>query len=53
LAQASAKIINLGHRAESDSVTMKSDTGGSGTLEQIQFGGHKEAFSFSDSPSGE
>jgi hypothetical protein len=53
LAQASAKIINLGHPAKSDSVTMKSDTGDSGTLEQIQFGGHKEAFSFSDSPSGE
>ena len=53
LAQASAKIVNLGHPAESDSVTMTSGSDHTEMLEQIQFGKHKEAFAFGDSPSGE
>jgi uncharacterized protein (DUF2141 family) len=53
IAQVPAKMVDLGHPAESDSVTMTSSANGTGVLEQIQFGKHKEAFSFSDTPSGE
>ena len=53
IAQVPAKMVDLGHPAESDSVTMTSSANGTGVLEQIQFDKHKEAFSFSDIPSGE
>jgi hypothetical protein len=53
LAQVSAKIVNLSHPAESDSVTMTSSNHHTELLEQIQFGKYKEAFAFSDSPNGE
>ncbi len=53
LAQAPAKIVDLGHSALNDSVTLKTESQSAGALEQIQFGGHKEAFSFSDAASGE
>ncbi len=53
LAQAPAKIVELGHPAASDSVTLKTESESSVALEQVQFGGHKEAFSFGDAPSGE
>lgn len=53
LVQTPAKIVELGHPAASDSVTLKTGSENSGALEQVQFGGHKEAFSFGDTPSGE
>ena len=53
VAQAPAKIVTLAHPASSDSLTMRTDTGNSKALEEVEFGGHKEAFSFIDTPSGE
>jgi hypothetical protein len=53
VAQAPAKIVTLAHPASSDSLTMRTDTGNSKALEQVEFGGHKEAFSFIDTPPGE
>jgi hypothetical protein len=43
-----AKVVNLPHPAEADSVTMNNETDNTRTLEEVEFGGHKEAFSFSD-----
>jgi 2-methylaconitate cis-trans-isomerase PrpF len=51
--QASAKVVNLGHPAKSDSVTMMAAVGTAGNLEQIEFHGQKEAFSFKEIPKGE
>jgi hypothetical protein len=51
--QAPAKIVTLDRPASSDSLTTKTQTNNSMALEEVQFGGHKEAFSFSDTPSGE
>jgi hypothetical protein len=34
-------------------VTVKTGSGNTEALEQVEFGGFKEAFSFSDTPSGE
>lgn len=53
VAQAPAKVVELGQPAASDSVTLKTESETAGALEQIQIGGHKEAFSFGDAPSGE
>ena len=47
-ARTSAKVVNLPQPAANDSVTVDSETGNTRTLEQVEFGGHKEAFSFSD-----
>jgi len=53
MAQASAKIVNLGHPAASDSVIIKAEVGNAEDLEQIEFSGKKEAFSFKEIPQGE
>jgi len=53
MAQASAKVVNLSHPAASDSVIMTAEAGSAGDLEQIEFGGKKEAFSFREIPRGE
>jgi hypothetical protein len=53
IAQVPAKMVDLGRPAETDSVTTTSGANGTGVLEQIQFGKHREAFSFSDTPGGE
>ncbi|MFZ0860646.1 MAG: hypothetical protein ABR881_01365 [Candidatus Sulfotelmatobacter sp.] len=53
VAQAPAKIVNLSRKAELDSVTMKTQSGDTQSLEEVQFSGSKQAFSFSDTPSGE
>ncbi len=53
IAQAPAKIVTLAHPPSSDSLTTKMGTNNTMALEGVQFGGHKEAFSFSDVPSGE
>ena len=53
VAQAPAKIVTLAHPSASDSLTVKTETGNTKALEEVEFGGHKEAFSFSDTPSGE
>ena len=53
IAQAPAKIVTLAHPASSDSLTTRTEAGNSKALEEVEFGGHKEAFSFIDTPSGE
>jgi hypothetical protein len=53
LAQVPAKVVDLGHPAANDSVTLKTESENSVALEQVQFGGHQQAFSFADTPSGE
>jgi hypothetical protein len=53
MAEAPAKIVNLSHPAKSDSVTMMAASGNAGDLEQIQFHGQKEAFSFKEIAKGE
>jgi hypothetical protein len=53
VAQASAKIVNLARPSASDSLTTRTETGNTVALEEVEFGGHKEAFSFIDTPSGE
>jgi hypothetical protein len=49
VAQVPAKVVNLDHSAATDSVTMKAEADNTEALEEVQFGGHKEAFSFSES----
>lgn len=53
VAQAPAKIVTLAHPPSSDSVTITTGVDNMKALEEVEFGGHKEAFSFSDTPSGE
>ena len=53
VAQAPAKIVTLAHPPSADSVTITTGTDNMKALEEVEFGGHKEAFSFSDTPSGE
>ena len=53
VAQAPAKIVNLARPSASDSLTTRTTTDNTKALEEVEFGGHKEAFSFSDTPSGE
>jgi hypothetical protein len=53
VAQAPAKIVNLARPSASDSLTTRTTTDNTKALEEVQFGGHKEAFSFSDTPAGE
>ena len=53
VAQAPAKIVNLARPSASDSLTTRTETGNTVALEEVEFGGHKEAFSFIDTPSGE
>ena len=54
VAQAPAKIVSiLPVRSASDSLTTRTTTDNTKALEEVEFGGHKEAFSFSDTPAGE
>ena len=53
VAQVPAKVVTLDRPAQTDSVTVKTGSGNTEALEQVEFGGFKEAFSFSDTPSGE
>jgi hypothetical protein len=53
VAQAPAKIVNLARPSASDSLTTRTTTDNTKALEEVEFGGHKEAFSFSDTPAGE
>jgi hypothetical protein len=48
-----AKVVNLSQPAASDAVTIDDETGRPRTLEEVEFGGHKQAFSFGDSQTGE
>jgi hypothetical protein len=43
-----AKVLNLPHPAQTDSLTFNNETGNTRSLEEVEFGGHKEAFSFTD-----
>ncbi len=53
VAQAPANIVNLARPSASDSLTTRTETGNTIALEEVQFGGHKEAFSLIATPSGE
>lgn len=54
IAQVPAKIVNLSRPAANDSVTMKTGSDEAGALEQVEFGGQKEAFLFgADQNAGE
>ncbi len=48
-----AKVVNLAQPAASDAITIDDETGHARTLEEVEFGGHKQAFSFGDAQTGE
>jgi hypothetical protein len=53
VARVPAKVVNLDHPAPTDSVTVKTTAGNAEALEEIEFDGQREAFSFTEQPAGE
>lgn len=53
VARVPAKVVSLDHPAAADSVTLKTEAGNAEALEEVEFGGQREAFAFGDQPSGE
>ncbi len=48
-----AKVVTLAQAAANDAVTIDDETGRPRTLEEVEFSGHKQAFSFGDAQTRE